>query len=210
MGQEHWWQRSKGLFIDVSHPGGLHLASETWPHPTASRLQSCMPRAKHPVEWGHSPTHQQLFSSTLSCVQLFATPWTIAHQASLSFTISQSLLKLMSIASLMPFNHLVLCCPLLLLPSQITSIWVFSNELALHIRWPKYWIFSISASNEYSGLISFRMDRLDILTVQGTLKTLLQPQFKSISSSVFFMVQLTSIHDYWKNHSFDMTLHKFC
>ena len=112
---------------------------------------------------------------TLSCVRLFVTPWTTAHQDSLS-TISQSLLKLMSIESVMPSNHLTLCHSLLLLPSIFPSIKVFSNELALHIRWPKYWNFSfnISPSNEYSGLISFRMDWLDLLAVQGTLKSFLQ------------------------------------
>ena len=111
----------------------------------------------------------------LRCVQLFATPWTAAHQASLSFTISQSLLKLMSIESVMPPNHLILCHPLLLLPLIFPSITVFSNESALHITWPKYWSFSfsISPSNEYSGLISF-IDWLDLLAVQGTLKSLLQ------------------------------------
>ena len=104
------------------------------------------------------------------------TSWTIAHQASLSFTISWSLLKLMSIESVMPSNHLILCCPLLLLPSIFPSITVFPNESALHIRWPKYWSFSssISPSNEYSGLISFRMDWFDLFAVQGTLKSLLQ------------------------------------
>ena len=118
------------------------------------------------------------FSSvqSLSRVQLLATPWTAARQASLSITNSRSLLKLMSIASVMPPNHLILCCPLLLLPSILPSIRVFSNELVLHIRWPKYWSFSfsVSPSNEYSGLISFRMDWLDLLAVQGTLKSLLQ------------------------------------
>ena len=111
----------------------------------------------------------------LSCAQLFAVPWTEAHQASLSFTLSQSLLKLMSIELMMPSNHLILCRSLLLLPSIFASIGVFSNESALRIRWPKYWSFSfsISPSNEYSGLISFRMDWLDLLGVQGTLKSLL-------------------------------------
>ena len=117
------------------------------------------------------------FSSvqSLSRVLLFATPWTAAHQASLSITNSWSLLKLMSIESVMPSNHLILCCPLLL-PSIFPSIRVFSNESALRIRWPKYWCFSfsISSSNEYSGLISFRIDWFDHLTVQGTLKSLLQ------------------------------------
>ena len=114
-----------------------------------------------------------LFS--LRHVQLFVTPWVAACQASLSFTISQSLLKLMSIESVMPSNHLVLCRPLLLLPLIFPSIRVFSNESALHIRWPKYWSFSfsISPSNEYSGLISF-IDWLDLLAVQGTLESLLQ------------------------------------
>ena len=112
----------------------------------------------------------------LSRVRLFATPWTAAHQASLSITNSQSLLKLMSIETVMPSNHLILCHPLLHSPSIFPSIRVFSNESALRIRWPKYWSFSfnISPSNEYSGLISFRMYRLDLLAVQGTLKNLLQ------------------------------------
>ena len=146
---------------------------------------------------------------SLSCVQLFATPWTVACQASLSITNSQSLRKPMSIESVMPSNHLILCGPLLLLPSIFPSIMVFSNESALHIRWPKYWSFSfsISPSNEYSGPISFRMDWLDLLAVQGTLKSLFPtPQLKSINSSALsflYSSTLTSIHDYWKNHSFD-------
>ena len=113
---------------------------------------------------------------SLSCVQLFATPWSAACQTSLSFTISWSFLKLMGIESVMPSNHLVLCCPLLLLHSIFPSIMISSNESALHIRWPKYWSFSfsISPSNEYSGLISFRIDWFDLLAVQGTLKSLLQ------------------------------------
>ena len=112
----------------------------------------------------------------LSSVRLSASSWTAAHQASLSITNSQSLLKFMSIKSVMPSNHLILCCPLLLLPSVFHSIKVFSNESALSIRWPKYWSFSfnISPSNEYSGMISFRMDWLDLRAVQGTLKSLLQ------------------------------------
>ena len=118
------------------------------------------------------------FSSVqlLSCVQLFATPWTAAHQASLSITNSRSPPKLMSIESVMPSNHLILCLPLLLLPSIFPSIRVFSNESALRIRWPKDWSFSfkISPSSEHPGLISFRMDWLDLLAVQGTLKSLLQ------------------------------------
>ena len=153
-----------------------------------------------------------LFSSvqSLSHVRLFVTPRTAAHQASLSITKSQSLLKLMSITSVMPSNHLILCRPLLLVPSIFFSIRVFSNESILHIRWPKYWSFSfiISPSNEYSGLISFRIDRLDLLAVQGTLKSLLQHQSSkaSINSSVLSLLYsptLTSIHDHWKNHSLD-------
>ena len=112
----------------------------------------------------------------LSCVRLFATPWTAAHQASLFITNSQSFLKLMSIESVVPSNHLILCRPLILPPSIFPSIKVFSNDSVLHIRWPKYWSFSfnITPVNEYSGLISFRMDWLDLLAVQGTLKSLLQ------------------------------------
>ena len=120
------------------------------------------------------------FIQSLSCVQLFVTPWTAACQASLSITNSQSLLKLMSFESVMPSNHLILCHPLLLLPSVFPRIRVFSNESALHIRWPKYWSFSfnISLSNEHSGLISFRMDWLDLLAVQGTLKSLVMSFFQ--------------------------------
>ena len=137
-----------------------------------------------------------------------ATPWTAAHQASLFITNSRSLLKLMSIELMMSSNHLILCRTLLLLPSIFPSIGVFSNESAFHIRWPEYWSFSfsISPSSEYSGLISFRMDWFDLLAVQGTLKSLLQHHSSKTSilwRSAFFMVQLISIHDYWKNHSFD-------
>ena len=151
---------------------------------------------------------------SLSCVLLFATPWTETHQASLSITNSQSLLKLMSVELVMPSNHLILCRPLLFPPSIFPSIRVFFNESVLHIGWPKYWSFSfnISPSNEHSGLISFRMDWLDLLTVQGILKSLVQhhsvgqKSIKSITSSALsflYSPTLTSIHDYWKNHSFD-------
>ena len=120
----------------------------------------------------------------------------------------QSLLKLMSIELVMSFNHLILCRPLFLLPSIFPSIRVFSNESVLPIRWPKYWSFSFSTSpsNEYSGLISFRMDWLDLLAVQGTLRSLLQHHSSKASilwHSAFYSPTLTSIHDYWKNHSFD-------
>ena len=128
---------------------------------------------------------------SLSHVRLFANPWTAAHQASLTITNSQSPPKLMSIESVMPSNHLILCCPLLLLPSIFPSIGVFSNESTLCIRWPKDWSFSfsISPSNKYPGLISFRMDWLDLLAVQGTLKSLLQHHSSkaSILHSAFFL-----------------------
>ena len=127
------------------------------------------------------------------------TPWTAAHQTSLSITNSLSLLKLMSIKSMIPSSHLILCHPLLLLPSVFPSIRVFSNESVLPIRWPKYWSFSfnISPSNEYSGLISFRMDWLDLLAVQGTLKSLLQHHSSKASilwCSAFFVVQLSHLY----------------
>ena len=125
------------------------------------------------------------------------TPWTAACQASLSFTISQSLLKLMPIESVMPSNYLILCRPLLLLPSIFPSISIFSNESALCIRWPKYWSFSISPSSEYFRLISFRMDWLDLLAVQGTLKSLLQHHSSKESilrCSAFFIVQLSHLY----------------
>ena len=152
-----------------------------------------------------------MFSSVqlLSRARLFATPWTAAHQASLSNTNSWNLLKLMSIKLVMPSNHLILCCPLLLLPSIFSIIRVFSNESVLCIRWPKYWSFSfsISPSNEYSGLISFRMGLLDLLAIQGTLKSLLQHHSSKASilrRSAFFIVQLS--HPYMttgKKNSFD-------
>ena len=129
-----------------------------------------------------------------SHVQLFVTPWTAARQASLSITNSQSLLKLMSIESVMPSNHLILCHPLLLLPSIFPRIRVFSNESALSIRWPKYWSFSFSMRTDYSELISFRMNWLDLLAVQRTLKSLLQHHSSKASvlqCSAFFIVQLS-------------------
>ena len=133
---------------------------------------------------------------SLSRVWLFATPWTEACQTSLSITSSWSLLKLMSIESVMPSNHLILCRPLLLPPSIFPSIRVFSNESVLHFRWPKYWnfSFSISPSNEYSGLFSFKMDWLDLLAVQGTLKSLLYHHSSKASilrHSAFFIAQLS-------------------
>ena len=157
----------------------------------------------------------KLYFLTWSCClfscSVMSNPWTIAGQASLSFTISQSFLKLMSIESVMPANHLILCRPLLLLPSVFPSIRVFSNKLVLCIRWPKYWSFSfsISPSSEYSGLISFRMDWFDLFTVQGALKSLLQHHSSKIINSLvlsfLYSPTLTSILDHWKNHSFDYT-----
>ena len=143
---------------------------------------------------------------SLSCVWLFGTPWTPACQASLFFTISRSLFRLMSVESVMPSNHVILCRPLLLPPSIFPSIRVFSNELAFHIRQPKYWSlsFSISPSNEHSGLISFRMDWLDLLVVQGTLRSLFQHHSSKASilqCSAFFIVH-SHIHTWLlENHS---------
>ena len=144
---------------------------------------------------------------SLSRRRLFATPCTAARQASLSITNSWSLLKLMSIEFLMPSNHLILCCPLILPPSIFPSIRVFSKESVLHIRWPKYCCFSfnISPSNEYSGLISFRMD-WSPCSPRDSQESSPTPQFRSINSlalSFLYSPTLTSIHDYWKNHSFN-------
>ena len=146
------------------------------------------------------------FSSvqSLSWVRLFATSWTATHQASLSITSSQRLLKLMPIESVVPSSHLILCRPLVLLLAIFPSIRVFSSESVLLMTWPKYWSFSfsISPSNEYSGLISFRMDWLDLLAVQGALKSFLQHHSSKASilqHSAFFMVPtLTSVHNYWE------------
>ena len=131
---------------------------------------------------------------SLSHVRFFVTPWTVACQASLSITNSWSLLKLMSIELVMPFNHLILCCPLLLLPSNFPSIKIFSDGSDLRIKWPEYWSFSISSSNEYSGLIPFRIDWLDILAGQGTLKSYLQHRSSKASilwCSAFFIAQFS-------------------
>ena len=150
------------------------------------------------------PTESISSVQSLSDIRFFATPWTAAHQAFLSITNSQSLLKLMSIESVMPSNYLILCRPLLFPPWIFPSIRVFSYDSVLRIRWPKCW----GPSNEYSGLISFRMHWLDLLAVQGTLKSLLQHHSSKASVlwwSAFFIVQLsyTYMHDYWKNHSLD-------
>ena len=176
-----------------------------------------MGRGHEPLLWWEGnralPPWQpgSLFCSLSSVTQLCPTlcdPMDCSTPASLSITSSQSLLKLMVIESVMPSNHLILCHPLLLLPSGFPYIRVFSNESVLHIRWPRNWTFSFSISppNEYSRLISFRIDRLDLLAVQGTLESSPTPQFKSINSSALSFLYnptLTSIHDYRKNHSFD-------
>ena len=152
---------------------------------------------------------QFVFSSVqpLSRVRLFATPWTASHQASLSTTNSRSLLKLMSIKSVMPSNHLILCCPLLLLPSIFPSIRSFPMSQFFASDGQNIGVsFSVSPSNQHLGLISFRMDWLDLLAVQGTLESSPTPQFKSINSSALsflYSPTLTSIHDHWKNHSLD-------
>ena len=179
------------LFKFHIHFSGTHFQLWSLPLTQVHLCISCI------VLW-HSFVHIVVVQS-LSHVRLFATPWTAARQASLSFaTISLSLLKFMSIKLVMPSNHLILCCPLLLLSSLFPIIRVLSSESALCIRWPKYWSCSISPSNEYSGMISFRIDWFDLLTVQGTLKSLLQHDSSEASVlqySAFFMVQLS--HHTW-------------
>ena len=185
--------------------------AENWPHSFTCLVNysSCISPQASLTTSGSSNKGSHQSVQLLSHVQLFATPWSAACQASLSNTNSQNSFKLTFIESVMPSNHLILCHPLLLLPSLFSNIRVFSNESALHFRWPKYWSFSfsISPSNEYSGLISFRMDWLDLLAVQGTLKSLLQHHSSETSilrCSSFFIVQLS--HPYmtiWENHNFD-------
>ena len=168
---------------------------------TMAGTRDTKPISTHYKESLHCGEQYHQFSSvTHSCLTL-GDPWAAACQVSLSITNSWGLPKLMSIESVMPPSHLILCHPLLLLPLIPPSITVFSNESALHMRWPKYrsFSFSISPSSEHPGLISFRMDWLDLLAVQGTLKSLLQPQFKSINSSALSFLHsptLTSIHDH--------------
>ena len=196
----------------------LSLAVTSWGYPSlrwAGNERSPTPTPALQLEKAAAtevppqPNINKYISSVLSLsrVRLFATPWTAACQASLSITNSRSLLKLMSIELVMPSNHLIICRPLLLPPSIFPDIKVFSNESALRIRWPKYWCFSfsISPSNEHPGLISFRMDWLDLLAVQGSLKSLLQLHSSKASilrCSGFFIVQHPYMN-YWKNHSFD-------
>ena len=153
------------------------------------------------IDFSISPfSFTHLFNSVQALRSDSVTPWTAAHQASLSITNSKRLLKLMPIESMIPSNHLILCHPLLLQPSICPSIKVCSNEPVLCIRWAKYWSFSfsISSSSEYSGLISFRMDWLDLLAVQHH-----SSKASAFWCSVFYSPTLTSIHDYWKSHSFD-------
>ena len=183
---------------DSSRPHGLQPPRllRPWDFPGESPGVGC-----HRLLLWREGNPSKLFSSVqlLSRVRLSVTPRIAAHQASLSITNSRSLLKLMSIEPVMPSNHLILCCPLLLLPSVFPCIRLFSSELILRIKWPKYWSFSfsISPSNEYSGLISFRIDWLDLLAVQGTLKSLLQHHSSKASilqCSAFSVVQLS--HSY--------------
>ena len=187
-----WWVRSVHqalcwALILITFNLCNKLPGKYWPH---------FPDEETETKWGHITVLRVSSVQLLSRVQLFGTPLTAAGQASLSIAHSRNLLKFMSIESVMPSNHLILCHPLFCLPSIFPSIRVFSNESVLRIRWPKYWSFSFSVnpSNEHSGLISFRMDRLDLLTVQGTLKSLLQDHSSKASilqCSPFFIVQLS-------------------
>ena len=195
------WSESHSVMSDFLQPHGLY---SPWNSPGqktgVGRLFLQTEQTSKQGQLSGIKEHIQ-FSSVqlLSHVQLFATPWIIVHQASLSITNSRSSLKLMSIESVMPSSHLILCRPLLLLPSSPLSIRIFSNESALYIRWPEYWSFNISPSNEYSGLISFSNDWFDIFAVQGTLKSFLQHHSSKASIlqySAFFMVQLSHLHDY--------------
>ena len=199
-----WLSSSSSNQMKVTTQQGLSGYWVTFLQRMSSNVHLCGGKKNVFILWIYFKSFQPF-----SRVWLFATLWTAAHLVSLSITKSRSLFKLMSIVSVMPSNNLILCCPLLLLPSVFPIIRVFTNEPVLCIRWPKYcsFNFSISPSSGYSELISFWMDWLDFLAVPGTLKSLLK-QFKSISSlvlSFLYSTTLTSIHDYWKNHSFDMT-----
>ena len=181
--QEYWNGLPFPLPEDLPNPGTEPVSPES--PAVAGRFFTTEP-----------PVNFLIAVQSPSCVQLFVTPWTAARQASPSFTISRSFLKLMSVESVMTSNHLILCHPLLFLPSIFPSIRVFSSESVLCIRWPKCWSFSfsISPSNEYSGLIPFRIDWLDFLAIQGTLKSLVQHHSSKASvlqHSAFFMVQLS-------------------
>ena len=176
-------------------------------HLAAIRLLPLPAVTPHGELWGNWMWKHRISSvQSLSHARLFVTPWTATHQVPLPITNSQSLLKLMSIESVMPSNYLTLCPPLLFLPSIFLSIKVFSNESALRIRWPKYWRFSMSPSNEYSGLISLGLTGLISLQSKRLSKVLSRTTVQKASvlrCSTFFMVQLISVHDDWKNHSFD-------
>ena len=217
----HWWVNSACL---PPHCSWLHTLS--FPPPYTGFLLALWFKILPPSgSWGvirgppngwgvylfFPPTRNQrpeLSSVQFSLAQSVSTPWTVAPQASLSIANSWILLKLMFIESVMPSNHLILCHPLVLQPSIFPNIRVFSKESVLRMRWLKYWSFSfsISPSKPYSGLISARSDRFDLLAVQGTLKSFLQHHSSKASilwCSAFFSPTLTSVHDYWKNHSFD-------
>ena len=190
------WKLSFKIYYP-SRPKGVHSLLKSWSSNSTSckSLVTSYITLKESFVVVQSPSH----------IRLFVTPWIAACQASLSFTISWSLPKFMSIESMMTSNHLILCHPLL--PSIFSSIKVFSNESAVHIKWPKYWSFRISPSDEYSGLSYFKIDWFDFLAVQGT-QSSPGPQFKSINSLVLSLLYgpaLTSVHDYWKDHSFDYT-----
>ena len=178
------------------------------PHSLSSGFAILCLRAYDQAESRNSLNPRDSVQFSLSVMSNSVTSWTAACQASLSISISWSLLKLMSIKSVMPLDHFILCHPHLFRPSIFLSIRVLSNESILCIRWPKYWSFSfsISPSNECSKLISFRIDWFDLLAVQGTLKSLIKQHSSKASilwHSAFFSPILTSVHDYWKNHSFD-------
>ena len=200
--------RSLLWLIALTFPASSVSSSPAFPPSCCGSWPRCsQPGRVHKLVEGNGPLLS--VGQCLGHVWLFATQWTAAHQATLSFTISLSLLKLMSIESVMPSNHLILCHPLLLLPwtsPALKFIRVFSNELILRIRWPKYWSFSfsISPSNEYSGLISLRID--SPCSPRDSQESLPAWYFKSINSLVIslpYNPTLTSVHDYWKNHNFD-------
>ena len=198
--QETWvWSLSREDLLEkgMSIHSSIFAWRILWTEEPGGLLSLGLQRVGH--DWATNTT------LLLSRVWFFATLWITAHQAPLSFTVSQSLLKIMSMESEILTNHLILCCPLLLLPSIFPSIRVFSNELALHIRWPNYWSFNISPFSEYSGLISFRIDWFDLLDMQGTLvfsNTTVQ-KHHSLALSFLYGPALSSIYDYWKNHSCD-------
>ena len=210
MGSEHHLLWGGGP--SLSDLQGAFLCTHTQGGPLTPRMRKIgglLSRVTWTARWSNqvSPKGNQF---SCSVVSFSVTPWTAAHQVSLSITNSRSVLKFMSIESVMPSKHLILCRPLLLLPSVFPSIRVFSNESVLCIRWPRYWSFSFSirSSNEYSGLISFRMDRLNLLAVQGTLKSLLQHHSSKASilqRSTVFIVQLS--HQYMITGKSTLNIH---